>query len=141
MRKSALRALTSSCAGIPSPSSHDDRSVDRLWRAPSEQIAGGAAAGAAQAMDVEQRHVALTALDRSDVDAVQVGAVGEVLLAEAPFAAELPDARAERAQRAALVVEGLWHPSTLRVAPVQDLQTMSSTSGFQQDGPCSYSGT
>lgn len=83
----------------------------------SEQIAGGDSQGAGEPMDVQQRHIAFAALDRADVGAMEVGAVGEVLLTEAQLTAELPDASAERAEGAALVVGRLGHSSTLRVAP------------------------
>lgn len=85
----------------------------------SEQIAGGDAQGAGEAVDVEQGHVAFAALDRADVGAVEVGAMSEILLAEAQLTAELPDTGAERAESAALVIRRLGHPSTLRVASVK----------------------
>ncbi len=83
----------------------------------SEQIAGGDSQRMGEPMDVQQRHVAFAALDRADVGAVEVGAFGKILLTEAQLTAEFPDAGAERAEGAALVVGRLGHPSTLRVAP------------------------
>ncbi|SDU63652.1 hypothetical protein SAMN04488563_3423 [Jiangella alkaliphila] len=85
----------------------------------SEQIAGGHSQRTGEPMDVQQCHVALAALDRADVGAVEVGAIGEVLLTEAQLTTELPDASAERAEGATLIVGRLGHPSTLRVAPVK----------------------